>query len=111
MPTSGAHIDISTASGTNAYHGSLYGHRGTNALNAAPFFFKNDDDVPANLKNPELHRYIAGGTFGGPIIKDKLFGFVSYQHLHVSDSEIGYSFLDVPVGSQRRPQPTVRSQA
>ena len=96
--TSGAHIDISTASGTNVYHGSLYGHRGTNALNAAPFFFKNDDDIPASLKNPELHRYIAGGTFGGPIIKDKLFGFVSYQHLHVSDSEIGYSFLDVPVG-------------
>jgi hypothetical protein len=96
--TSGAHIDISTASGTNVYHGTLYGHRGTNALNAAPFFFKNDDDIPANLKNPELHRYIAGGTFGGPIIKDKLFGFVSYQHLHVSDSEIGYSFLDVPVG-------------
>jgi hypothetical protein len=96
--TSGAHIDISTASGTNTYHGTLYGHRGTNALNAAPFFFKNDDDIPGNLKNPELHRYIAGGTFGGPIIKDKLFGFISYQHLHVSDSEIGYSFLDVPVG-------------
>jgi hypothetical protein len=96
--TSGAHIDISTASGTNTYHGNLYGHRGTNALNAAPFFFKNDDDIPASLKNPMLHRYIAGGTFGGPIIKDKLFGFVSYQHLHVSDSEIGYSFLSVPVG-------------
>ena len=27
--TSGAHIDLSTASGTNNYHGSLYGHRGT----------------------------------------------------------------------------------
>jgi hypothetical protein len=96
--TSGAHIDMSTSSGTNVFHGSLYGHRGTNALNAAPFFFKNDDDIPENLKNPELHRYIVGGTFGGPIIKDKLFGFVAYQHLHVSDSEIGYSFLDVPVG-------------
>jgi hypothetical protein len=96
--TSGAHIDMSTSSGTNVFHGSLYGHRGTNALNAAPFFFKNDDDIPENLKNPMLHRYILGGTFGGPIIKDKLFGFVAYQHLHVSDSEIGYSFLDVPVG-------------
>ena len=37
-------------------------------------------------------------ALGGPIIKDKLFGFVSYQHLHVSDAEIGDSFLDVPVG-------------
>jgi Carboxypeptidase regulatory-like domain len=96
--TSGAHIDMSTSSGTNVYHGTVYGRRGTNALNAAPFFFKNDDDVPANMKNPELHRYLVGGTFGGPIIKDKLFGFVSYQHLQVSDQEIGDSFLDVPVG-------------
>ncbi len=96
--TSGAHIDLSTASGTNAYHGQLYAHRGSDALNAAPFFYKNDGDVPGNLKVPELHRYIAGGTFGGPIIKDKLFGFVAYQHLHVSDAELGNSFLSVPIG-------------
>ena len=96
--TSGAHIDMSTSTGTNVYHGTVYGRRGTNAMNAAPFFFKNDDDIPANLKNPELHRYVVGGTFGGPIIKNKLFGFLGYQHLQVSDNEIGYSFLDVPVG-------------
>ncbi len=96
--TSGAHIDLSTASGTNMYHGTIYGHRGTNWINAAPFFFKQDTDIPENDKNPELHRYIVGGTFGGPIIKDKLFGFVAYQHLHVSDQAIGDSLLDVPVG-------------
>ena len=96
--TSGAHIDLSTATGTNVFHGSAYAHRGTNWINAAPFFFKQDGDIPAIDKNPELHRYIAGGTFGGPIIKDKLFGFIAYQHLHVSDQEIGDSFLDVPVG-------------
>jgi Carboxypeptidase regulatory-like domain/TonB dependent receptor len=96
--TSGAHIDLSTASGTNIYHGSAYLHRGTDWLNAAPFFFKQDGNIPENMKVPQLHRYTAGGTFGGPIIKDKLFGFVAYQHLHVSDSEIGDSFLTVPVG-------------
>src|SRR5580698_3486189 len=96
--TSGAHISLSTTAGTNQYHGSLYGHRGTNWINAAPFFFKNDADIPEDQKNPPLHRWIAGGTFGGPIIKDKLFGFVAYQHLHVSDQEIGDGFLDVPVG-------------
>jgi Carboxypeptidase regulatory-like domain/TonB dependent receptor len=96
--TSGAHIDMSTASGTNKFHGSLYGRRGTNWINAAPFFFKNDNDIPDDLKNPELHRYVVGGTIGGPIIKDKLFGFFAYQHLQVSDQEIGDSFLDVPVG-------------
>ena len=53
------------------------------------------------MKIPQLHRYIAGGTFGGPIIKDKLFGFLGYQHLHVSDQEIGDSFLNVPVGLTR----------
>jgi hypothetical protein len=96
--TSGAHIDLSTSSGTNQFHGTVYGHRGTNWINAAPFFFKNDPVIPAALKNPELHRYILGGTFGGPIIKNKLFGFVAYQHLHVSDQEIGDDFLTVPVG-------------
>ena len=96
--TSGAHIDMSTKSGTNDLHGSLYAHRGTNWINAAPFFFNQDPDVPANDKVPQLHRYIAGGTLGGPIIKNKLFGFVGYQHLHVSDAELGDSFLDVPVG-------------
>jgi len=96
--TSGAHIDLSTASGTNDLHGTAYAHRGTDWINAAPFFFNQDPDVPANDKVPELHRSILGGTLGGPIIKDKLFGFIAYQHLHVSDAELGDSFLDVPVG-------------
>ncbi len=42
--TSGAHIDLATASGTNDMHGSVYGRRGTNWINADPFFFKNDVD-------------------------------------------------------------------
>src|ERR1700731_4536805 len=94
--TSGAHIDMSTASGTNSLHGSAYVHRGTDWLNAAPFFFKADPNIPADQKNPELHRYTAGGTVGGPIIKDKLFYFLSYQHTHVSDQEIGLSRITVP---------------
>lgn len=96
--TSGAHIDMSTKSGTNDLHGGLYGHRGTDWLNAAPFFFNQDPNIPANQKVPELHRYIAGGTLGGPLIKDKLFGFVSYEHTHASDQEIGTSRLGVPFG-------------
>ena len=96
--TSGAHIDLSTASGTNNLHGTAYVHRGTSWLNAAPFFFNQDPDIPAYNKVPEQHRYTAGGTVGGPLIKDKLFGFVAYQHLQESDQEIGDSVLDVPVG-------------
>ena len=96
--TSGAHIDVSTASGTNAFHGLLYGHRESDWLNAAPYFYKQDANIPSNRKVPELHRYTAGGTIGGPIIKDKLFAFLSYQHLHVGDYEIGTSRTAVPYG-------------
>jgi hypothetical protein len=96
--TSGAHIDLSTSAGTNTMHGSVYAHRGTNWINAAPFFFNQDPDVPSYDKVPSLHRYMLGGTLGGPIIKDKLFYFLGYQHVHVSDAELGDSFIDVPVG-------------
>jgi hypothetical protein len=96
--TSGAHVDMSTASGTNDLHGSAYIHRGTDALNAAPFFYNADPNIPANEKVPGQHRYTAGGTLGGPIIKNKLFGFLSYQHVHNSDQEIGSSRLAVPPG-------------
>ena len=96
--TSGAHIDMSTASGTNKLHGGLYGHRGTDWLNAAPFFFNQDSNIPANEKVPALHRYDAGGTLGGALIKDKLFVFLSYEHTHVGDGEIGTSRVAVPFG-------------
>lgn len=96
--TSGAHIDLSTSSGTNAFHGTGYIRRGTNFLNAAPFFFKQDGNIPANEKNPQLHRVNAGFTAGGPIVKDKLFFYAGYQHVHVSDQEIGISRLTVPPG-------------
>jgi len=95
--TSGAHIDMSTASGTNALHGTAYLHRGTDWLNSAPYFYNQDPNIPSNEKVPELHRYTLGGTLGGALIKDKLFGFVSYQHIHDSDQEIGISRLMVPL--------------
>jgi hypothetical protein len=94
--TSGAHIDMSTASGTNAIHGTAYLHRGTNWLNAAPFFFNQDPNLPNNLKVPELHRYTLGGAGGAPIIKNKLFLYLGYQHVHSSDQEIGIGRVTVP---------------
>ncbi len=107
--TSGAHIDMSTSSGTNTIHGGGYVHRGSDWLNAAPYFYKQDPNIPDNEKVPELHRYTAGGTLGGPIIKNKLFGFLGYQHVHVSDLEIGTSRTAVPAGltNDRSPQALV----
>lgn len=96
--TSGAHIDMSTASGTNNIHGTAYVHRGTNWLNADPYFYNADPNIPQSEKNPSLHRYTAGGAVGLPIKKDKLFFYGSYQHTHASDEEIGISRPVVPVG-------------
>ncbi|HUA16416.1 MAG TPA: TonB-dependent receptor [Verrucomicrobiae bacterium] len=96
--TSGAHIDMHTDSGTNLFHGSAWVHRGTDWLNAAPYFYNQDSNIPGNEKVPELHRYVAGAKVGGPLIKDKLFGFVSFEHSHISDLEIGTSRTAVPFG-------------
>ena len=92
--TSGAHIDMSTASGSNDIHGQAYLHRATDWLNAAPFFFKQDPNV--TRKVPELHREVPGGTLGAPLIKDKLFGFIGYQYTHDSDEQIGLGKVVVP---------------
>ncbi len=50
--TSGAHIDMSTGSGTNSVHGQLYAHRGTNWLNADPYFYNADPNIPQSEKIP-----------------------------------------------------------
>ncbi len=67
--TSGAHIDMSTASGTNNFHGSAYIHRGTDFLNAAPFFYNADPNIPASEKVPEQHRYSAAALSADPSSK------------------------------------------
>jgi hypothetical protein len=104
--SSGAHIDMSTASGTNEFHGSAYFHGENNWLNAAPYFFNADPNLAADQKVPGLNRYVEGGTLGGPIKKNKLFFFISYQNLHDADQEIGLSRTTVPPGltNDRSPQ-------
>jgi hypothetical protein len=104
--TSGAQIDANTASGTNHFHGQMYGSFANNSLNAAPFFFKQEallaqqgiGAFPQDLANPALHRWSTGATLGGPIVKDKLFFFVGYQHRYNSDKGTGLSQLTVPTG-------------
>jgi len=93
---SGAHVDVSTMSGTNQLHGQVYGYRGSDWLNAAPFFFKTDPSIPANQKVPRLLRGVYGFTLGGPIVKNKLFYFGSYQATRVHDQMNGFSPVVVP---------------
>ena len=96
---SGAHISAITKSGTNSYHGEAYEYFQNTIFNAAPFF-RNAAPVsiaiPAGQRVPPLHYNRPGGTLGGPILKDKLFFFGSYQALRVTDNLAGSSTATVP---------------
>jgi hypothetical protein len=69
---SSAVVTAVTRSGTNQFHGSLFEFVRNTALNATPW--------NATL-NPPYHRNQFGGTFGGPIKRDKAFFFFSYGGL------------------------------
>ena len=72
--TSGAQITFVTKSGTNQLHGSLYEYRRGTETAANDFF--ND---AAGLPKPALLINIFGGSAGGPIKKNKIFGFINYE--------------------------------
>ena len=88
---SGAHIAVSTKSGANDLHGGLYEYYQTSAFDANEWFFNNFD-----VARPPLHRNVFGGFLGGPIKKDKLFFFGSYQGERVADHLLDINFVAVP---------------
>ncbi|MGA8214610.1 MAG: TonB-dependent receptor, partial [Candidatus Sulfotelmatobacter sp.] len=88
---SGAHIEVITKSGTNRVHGGMWEYYQTGGWNADPWFNEN-----AGLPTPALHRNVFGGMIGGPITRDKLFFFASYQGQRVSDQLLGNSLVPVP---------------
>jgi hypothetical protein len=104
--TSGAQIDANTGTGTNKWHGQVYGSFANNSLNAAPFYFNQQYQLstqgvgalPESMANPALHRWSTGGTLGGPVLKDKVFIFLAYQHRYNSDAATGMSQMTVPAG-------------
>jgi hypothetical protein len=93
---SGAHVALITKSGANAFHGEAYEYFQNNIFNAAPFFRNASTALPASQKVPALHYNRPGGTIGGPILKDKLFFFGSFQALRVSDNLSGTQTATVP---------------
>jgi hypothetical protein len=95
---SGAHIGITTKSGTNEFHGELFEHFQNSFWNAAPFFYNASNAIPADQKVPKLNRNQFGATLGGPIKKDKLFFFVAYQGIRAADQLLGTSQATVPTG-------------
>lgn len=94
---SGAHIEIITKSGTNAIHGGLYDYYQTSKWNGSPWFLSQAQVQTGGLAgNPSMHRDVFGGYLGGPIVKDKMFYFASYQGLRVGDNLLGLSLVAVP---------------
>jgi len=73
----GAAINVQTKSGGNQMHGSLFEYNSNNHLKAWPMEF---DNAAANVGNkPKTIYNQYGGSVGGPIQKDKLFYFVSFE--------------------------------
>lgn len=93
---SGAHISVLTKSGTNAIHGSVYWQLQNSFMNANPFFYNAAVDIPAADKSPFENRNQFGATFGGPLKKDKLFYFVSYQGVRIADAGPSLKSVTVP---------------
>jgi hypothetical protein len=79
---SGTSMNIVTKSGTNALHGSAWEFARNSAFNARTFFAKSVNKLVQN-------QY--GGTLGGPVIKNKLFLFGSYQGLKVRGTALSSS--------------------
>ena len=65
---------MTTPSGTDQFHGSAYYYNRNSALSANGWF-SNQNGTP----KPFLNLNQIGTTFGGPIIKDKLFFYFSYE--------------------------------
>ena len=71
---SGGVVAAVTKSGTNQFHGNVYEFFRNTVLNANNFFLNR-----ADISRPPYQRNQFGGTLGGPILKDKLWFFISYQ--------------------------------
>jgi len=70
----GANVTVITRKGTNEYHGSIFEFLRNNILNANDFFQNETGQPRADLKQNQF-----GFALGGPIRKDKLLFFGSYQ--------------------------------
>ena len=91
---SGAHISVITKTGTNQIHGTIYEKFQNSDMNAAPFFYNASPAVTDKV--PYLNRNQFGGVVGGPIKKDKLFYFLSYQGIRVVDEAESQKDVTVP---------------
>jgi hypothetical protein len=89
----GGQISIVTKSGSNSFHGSAFEYLRNDALDAANFF----DNIVGTKSPLRLNQF--GGSIGGPIIKDKLFFFTSYEGYRL---RAGINSVEAVPGEQAR---------
>ncbi len=94
-------ISLVSKSGTNKFHGDVFGVFRPDIL-AANDYFNKLSQVQNGQSNtpPEFHRYQEGGAIGGPIKKDKLFFFADYEDTQQVQFE-GLKTYSVPTSAER----------
>ena len=97
--STGATVNAVTKSGTNSFHGSAFDFVRDHRFNSIRFFERKENGGLG--REDGLKRNQAGGTFGGPLIKDKLFFFAGTQ---ITNTRIAPTAADqvVPTAEVRR---------
>ena len=85
--TPGGQVSVVTKSGTNDFHGTAFEYFRNDVLDANNWFANNK-----GLNKPELRQNDFGGVLGGPIMKDKLFFFGSYEGLRVRQPNVANTY-------------------
>jgi Carboxypeptidase regulatory-like domain/TonB dependent receptor len=103
--SSGAAINVITKSGSNAYHGSAFAFFREQTFNADQKVANGDGTTSPS--NPPYSRQWFGGSVGGPIKKDKLFGFFAMerQREHTSIAESGQALSELRLVTNLGAQP------
>jgi hypothetical protein len=89
----GAAITVQTKTGSNEFHAVVFEYHTNSRLRAKNFFIPQGTGVPKNILN------MYGGTLGGPIKKDKLFFFTSFEGLRQRQN--GSALVTVPTALHR----------
>jgi len=86
--TPGAQVSVVTKSGTNTLHGTAFEYLRNDVLDANDWFADNK-----GLKKPALRQNDFGVVLGGPILRNKLFFFGSYEGLRVRQPQIANTYV------------------
>jgi hypothetical protein len=86
---SGGVVNLSTKSGTNAFHGEAHEYLRNKALNSNDYFLKQSQLAAGQTNQPPPYvQNQYGFSFGGPVIKDKTFFFVNWEQFRLRTGSV-----------------------